>query len=279
MKNVSSKPMLPVFRQPLSIPARMRTMPDAFDRARLAVVAMLAGFVLVALALFSHVASSSLPLPLGGDAGQGTVLTTSRASSAQHTTRGTLPTQGFITPATASGAAASIPAAGSGSAAPGSGAAGAGNAPGVKPGGQIGVSVGSGPTQTSPVVVPASGTTSTGTSSGTGSGTGTGSTGTGTGTGSTGSTDDPATGLPGDSTPPPSDPSNGHGGTTTLPTTPLPGHDPAVPSPGTTPGSTAPGSGTGSTTGTGTAGTGTGTGSGITPLYSAISSRLHARHF
>jgi hypothetical protein len=272
--------MLPVFRQPLTIPARMRTMPDAFDRARLAVVAMLAGFVLVALALFSHVASSSLPLPIGGDAGQGTVLTTSRASSAQHGTGTAVATQGFITPATASGASASVPAATSGSAGPGSSSAGAGNAASVKPGGQIGVSIGSGPAQTSPVVIPTTGTPSAGASTGSGSGTGTGSTGTGTGTGSTGSTDDPSTGLPGDSTPPASDPSNGHGGTTTVPTTPLPGHDPTVPAPGTTQG-TIPGTGTGSTTGTGTAGTGTGTGAstGIIPLYSAVSPRLHPRHF
>lgn len=245
-------------------------MPDVFDRARLAVVAMLASFVLVALALFSHVASSSLTLPIGGAGGQGTVLTTSRASGAQHGTSATAPTQGFIIPAGPTGPASSASAVGApASFTAGSGNAGAGNVAAVEPGGQIGVSVGSGPAQTSPTVIPPASTPSTGTSSGSGSGTGTGSSGTGTGTGSTGSSDDPSTGLPGDSAPTPSDPSNGHGGTTPVPMPPLPGHDPTVPVPPTTPGTT-----TGSTTGTGTAGVGTGTdpstSDGITPLDSPV---------
>src|SRR4051812_27448230 len=59
-------------------------MPDHFDRARLATVGVLAGFALLALAFVMHLAGSTVPLPLGGDAGQGQVLTTSGRASGAH---------------------------------------------------------------------------------------------------------------------------------------------------------------------------------------------------
>jgi hypothetical protein len=67
--------VLPVFRNPLSVPARVRAMPDLVDRARLASIAVLAGFALLALALVSHIASTNTPLSLPGLSGKGQVLT------------------------------------------------------------------------------------------------------------------------------------------------------------------------------------------------------------
>jgi hypothetical protein len=60
----------------LPSPVRVRAVPDLFDRARLASVALLAGFVALALALVGHMASSELPLHFVGGFGSGQVLTT-----------------------------------------------------------------------------------------------------------------------------------------------------------------------------------------------------------
>ena len=107
--------MLPVFRNPLSVPARVRAMPDLVDRARLASIVVLAGFALLALALVSHIAATNTPLSLPGLSGKGQVLTVPGANPQ---------TSGKSGPSSAT-PAASAPAA-TGFVVPGPGSAGAG---------------------------------------------------------------------------------------------------------------------------------------------------------
>jgi hypothetical protein len=58
--------MLPVFRHLPGVKARMQAMPTLFTRTRLASVTVVAGFAVLALALVTHMASTTLPLPVGG---------------------------------------------------------------------------------------------------------------------------------------------------------------------------------------------------------------------
>ena len=51
-----------IFGHQLPLLARLRAMPDLFDRTRMASVALLAGFALLALTLVGHFASASWPL-------------------------------------------------------------------------------------------------------------------------------------------------------------------------------------------------------------------------
>jgi hypothetical protein len=247
--------MLSYFRNPLSATGRIRTMPDHFDRARLATVGVLAAFALLALGFVMHLAASTVPLPIGGDSGQGQVLTTSDRASGAHGASGAL---GNATGAGAAGAGSNAIGSGANGAGAGNaagaagsnGQAGAGNSAGsnANAGKQVHVSIGSGaPSQPATPVAPVTTGPSSGTSTGTG--TGTGSTGTGTGTGSLpGSGGDGQTsGLPGD-TPPPPNSSNGHGGTSGGLVGTVPGHGSAS----SLPGSPSTGSTGASTSGTAT---------------------------
>lgn len=67
--------MLPIFRNPLAVSARVRSVPDLFDRARLATVAVLAAFAALGLALVAHLAISGGPVTVPGLSGLGKVLT------------------------------------------------------------------------------------------------------------------------------------------------------------------------------------------------------------
>src|SRR5436190_7470703 len=71
--------VLPIFRYPLAVSARVRSVPDLFDRARLATVAVLAGFAALGLALVAHLAISGGPVTVPGLSGLGKVLTTPAA--------------------------------------------------------------------------------------------------------------------------------------------------------------------------------------------------------
>src|SRR5438093_1560468 len=68
--------MFSTFIHQLPSPVRVRALPGLFDRARLASIALLAGFVALALALVGHMASGELPVPFVGGFGSGQVLTT-----------------------------------------------------------------------------------------------------------------------------------------------------------------------------------------------------------
>lgn len=171
--------MLPVFRNPLAVSARVRAMPDLLDRTRLASVAVLAAFAALSLAIVGHLAATGVSVPLPGLDGNGLVLTTpNQASDANSST-------GSSGAASAAGsAAAGAAATGAGSGATGTGTR-AGKGAGTQPGApaangaeprQIGISIGSdipappatpqGPGSTA---TPGTGTPGTGTS-GTGGG-------------------------------------------------------------------------------------------------------------
>jgi hypothetical protein len=76
MKALEAVGLFAMFRHQLPLLVRVRALPDVFERARLASVALLAGFAGLSLALVGHLASPGLPLPFVGGTGAGQVLTT-----------------------------------------------------------------------------------------------------------------------------------------------------------------------------------------------------------
>ena len=80
--------MLPFFRHPLAVSARLRSMPSLLDRARLASVTLLAGFAALSLALVGHLAVSGVPVPLPALSGLGKVLTTPNQAPGSNALRG-----------------------------------------------------------------------------------------------------------------------------------------------------------------------------------------------
>jgi hypothetical protein len=158
--------VLPVFRNPLSIPARVRAMPDLIDRTRLVSVAVLAGFALLAVALVSHLALTSAPLSLPGLSGKGQVLTVPRDSSkgprAGHAS--TAPAGTAAQPAVGA-AAGGAGGGGGGQAGAGSGPSGSGAPRGDQPR-RVGISLGSAPTSQPGSTPQSPGSTGTGTTGG-----------------------------------------------------------------------------------------------------------------
>jgi hypothetical protein len=80
--------MLPFFRHPLAATARVRSMPNLLDRARLASVTLLAAFAALSLALVGHLAGSGVSVPLPALSGLGKVLTTPNQAADSHAVRG-----------------------------------------------------------------------------------------------------------------------------------------------------------------------------------------------
>ncbi|HEY1375347.1 MAG TPA: hypothetical protein VGF55_01055, partial [Gemmataceae bacterium] len=136
--------MLPIFRHPLGVKARMQAMPTLFTRTRLASVTVVAGFAVLALALVTHMASSTLPLPVGGASHSAEVLSAPSHPASRPdgfgARRVALPAPA-ATPTSA--AAVAIGAGNPSDGGPGSGPVGAGDPTGPGSGQQVALTVGS----------------------------------------------------------------------------------------------------------------------------------------
>jgi hypothetical protein len=173
--------MLPIFRHPLAVSARVCSMPNLLDRARLTSVALLAAFAALSLSLVGHLAVSGVSVPLPGLPGLGKVLTTPNQTSGSHALRGphgtTSNAAGLGTGAGTGANAGTTNGAGRGTGHRGSAQSGSphSNAAGPR---QVGVTIGTAasgqPSTTSPAP-----TSTTPPSPGTSSGSGTASTGNG----------------------------------------------------------------------------------------------------